>query len=516
MKNRFNIRMPNLPRLGGGMNLYIAVVTCIVLITSFVAYLITGIMISADLPIVRSFKEPEVVMPASMDAYNISLTWENPKVYSPMSYKTIFSENETEDEFYKRMADIDRRSLYQLTQKYPALLQNGLSNIKFDATQDQPSEFLDADTNVELKTELMNGAVKTKQGHKVLAMDGTKSMVLVQVEINDTEGYMAISYDKSKLLLSVTRTAFDGRWGNVIDHIKQNDGAVAAIPANNYTYNAKAGYGVVDGGFVDNSISRYNKSDNYDLYMGFSREGLFTVGDRARLANTNFTEGLGVLLANGEIPFKEVVPANEQKQIMEALAAHIKAAGGNPEDKDYDAVPVIKSFIETFDSNLLRAKTSWVIENQTIQEMIGKKFYPKDATDIIAYTIKLDEGVGAPKELKEAVELVKMCRTFDSDQYAQKVIPVRSAYTAIGQRHKDGMTVLFGIGGAKKPDSRLLPGNGATVDDIRQLFLAYDLTEAALTTSGDRVGFGWKDKNLLHVQDTTKSGGNSYGAYILK
>ena len=79
MRDRFNIRMPNLPRLGGGMNLYIAVAACIALITSFVAYLITGIMISADLPIVRSFKEPEVVMFASMDAYNISLTWENPK-----------------------------------------------------------------------------------------------------------------------------------------------------------------------------------------------------------------------------------------------------------------------------------------------------------------------------------------------------------------------------------------------------------------------------------------------------
>ena len=75
-------------------------------------------------------------------------------MYSPMPYKTIFSENETEDEFYKRMADIDRRSLYQLTQKYPALAERVVRNIKFDATQDQPSEFLDADTNVELKTEL--------------------------------------------------------------------------------------------------------------------------------------------------------------------------------------------------------------------------------------------------------------------------------------------------------------------------------------------------------------------------
>ena len=516
MKDRFNIRMPNLPNLSSGLNLFIAIAVGVLIVVSLATYLITGVLVRADLPIVRSIKEPEVIPYASMDAYNISLTWDNPRVYTPLGYKTLFTEGEAEDEFYKRMADIDRRSLYQLTQKYPALVQNGLSYIRFDATQDQPSELLDGDTNVELKTELLNGAVKTKQGHKVLAIDGARSMILVQVEINETEGYMAISYDKSKLLLSVTNTAFDGRWGNVMEHIKQNEGAVAAIPANNYTYNAKAGYGVVDGGFVDNSITRYNKSGNYDLYMGFSREGIFTVGDKARLANTNFTEGLGVLLTNGGIPTKEVVPALEQKQIMEALAAYIKASGGNPEDNNYEAIPVIKAFIETFDSNLLRAKTAWVIENQTLQEMIGKRLFPKDNPDIIAYTIELDNGAGAPKELKDAVELIKVCRTFGSDQYAQKVIPVRSAYTAIGQRHSDGMTVLFGIGGAKKPDSRLLPGNGATVDDLRQLFIGYGLTEAALTTSGDRVGFGWKNKNLLHVQDTTKSGGNSYGAYILK
>ena len=58
--------------------------------------------------------------------------------------------------------------------------------------------------------------------------------------------------------------------------------------------------------------------------MGFSREGLFTVGDRARLGTLLYRR-FGSLLANGEIPSKEVVPANEQKQIMEALAAHIKA-----------------------------------------------------------------------------------------------------------------------------------------------------------------------------------------------
>ena len=61
MRNRFNIRMPNLPRLGGGMNTYIGVAVATLLIGSFVAYLITGIMISADLPIVRKFKEPEIV-----------------------------------------------------------------------------------------------------------------------------------------------------------------------------------------------------------------------------------------------------------------------------------------------------------------------------------------------------------------------------------------------------------------------------------------------------------------------
>ena len=44
------------------------------------------------------------------------------------------------------------------------------------------------------------------QRHRVLAMDGTKSMMLVQVEINDTEGYVAISYDKSKLLYLLQRT----------------------------------------------------------------------------------------------------------------------------------------------------------------------------------------------------------------------------------------------------------------------------------------------------------------------
>lgn len=516
MRNRFNIRMPNLPRLGGGMNTYIGVAVAILIFGSLIAYIVTGIMISADLPIVRKFKEPEIVLPASKDAYNIAVTWETPKVYTPLAYKTMFTAEETEDQFYSRMSDLDRRSLYQLTQKYPALLQNGLSNIKFDATQEQPSEWLDGDTNVELLTELLNGAVKTKKGHTVLAIDGTKSIMLVQLDINETEGFMAISYDKSKLKLSVTNTAFDGWWGTVLDHIEQNEGAVVAIPANNYTYNSRAGYGVVDGGFTDNAIPRYNKSTNFELYMGFGRDGTFTIGDRARLSNTNFTEGLGVLLVNGEIPSEEIVPALEQKQIMEALAAHIKASGENPEDKDYDAVPVIKSFIETFDSNLLRAKTAWVIENQAIIEVTDKKLLPKDATDISVHVIKLEEGAGAPKALKEAAELVLMCRTFGSDQYAQTVIPVRSAFTAIGQRHKDGATVLFGIGGAKKPDSRLLPGNGATVDDIRQLFLAYDLTEAALTTSGDRVGFGWKTKNLLHVQDTPRAGGNSYGAYILK
>ena len=45
-----------------------------------------------------------------------------------------------------------------------------------------------------------------------------------------------------------------------MDHIKQNDGAVGGDPrTTTYTYNAKAGCSVVDGGFVDNSITRYNK-----------------------------------------------------------------------------------------------------------------------------------------------------------------------------------------------------------------------------------------------------------------
>ena len=60
---------------------------------------------------------------------------------------------------------------------------------------------------------------------------------------------------------------FDGWWGNVVDHIKQNDGAVAAGYLQTTTHiMRKLRCGVVDGGFVDNSIPRYNKSDNYDLY----------------------------------------------------------------------------------------------------------------------------------------------------------------------------------------------------------------------------------------------------------
>jgi len=505
----------------GGLKLnktiiYIVIVTVVLLVVSLSTYLITGVVLKSDLPIVRNLCTPEVVPPASMDGYNIAATWIDAKPYVPIPYKTLFQEGETEEQFYTRMADVDRRSLYQLIQKYPGLLQNGLSKISFDLTQNPVSDVLDSESAEKLKVDLQAGAVKTKQGHTIIAIDGTKSMMLVSVSINQTDGYMAISYDKSKLMLSVTKTATEGWWGTMDDHIKQNDGAVVAIPANNYTYNAKACYGVVDGGFNNNNIARYKMSSNMDFYMGFSRDGMFTVGDQARFGNINFSEGLGMLLQDGVVPVTEVVPAFEQKQLFDALATYIKATGQNPEAEGYDGVPVITSFIEAFDSNLMRAKAAWVIKNKTLVEAIEKKLIPEDTTDINAYTATMEAEAGASQELKDAARLVAACDNLGASQYVQIAVPFRSAYNAIGQRASDGATVLFGIGGAKKADSRNLPGNGVTVEEMQELFLTYGLTNATVTTSGDRVGFGWKDQSMLHVQDTTRKGGNSYGAYILK
>lgn len=495
---------------------YIAVVVLVVLIASAAAYIITGVTLKLDLPIVRNFCTPEVVPPVNMDGYNIAMTWQDIKAYKPVPYKVLFSEGETEDQFYERMCDIDRRSLHQLITNYPDLLANGLSNISFDLTQQPVSDLLDSEAAEKLKTYLQAGGVKTKQGHPIIAIDGAKSLMLVRVDLNQTEGYMAISYDKSKVMLSVTNTAHEGRWGTMSDHIKQNDGAVAAIPANNYTYNAKAGYGVVDGGFVNNNITRYKMSSVMDYYMGFNRDGDFVVGDLARFGSPNFSEGLGVLLKNGAIPEVEVVPAHEQKQIFDALATYIKATGQDTEAEGYDGVPVIKSFIESFDSYLMKAKVAWVIKNQTMVEALEKKLIPEGTTDINAYAKEMEAGAGASKELLDSARLVAVCDSLGALQYVQAAVPFRSAYNALGQRAEDGMTVLFGIGGAKKADSRTLPGNGVTFEEIQKLFLSYGLTNAAVTTSGDRVGFGWKDKSLLHVQDTTRKGGNSYGAYVLK
>lgn len=496
--------------------IYSAIVLALLLFGGLGAYIITGIVLKADIPIVRNFVEPEVVTPVNQDASYIAVTWQDVKVYETEQYKTLFNADETEDQFYVRMADVDRRSLYQLTQKYPALLNNGLSNISFDATQSPVSTLVDAETDELLRAEIQAGAVKTSAGHTVLALDGLKSMMLVSVSINETEGYMAISYDKSKLKLSVTSTAFEGWWGTMKDHITQNEGAVAAIPANNYTYNAKAGYGVVAGGFIDNAIPRYKMSENMGYYMGFNREGVFSVGDKARYGNINFSEGLGILLYESEIPVVKVVPDAEQNQIFEALATYIKSTGQNPEEEGYDGVPVIQEFIDTFDSNLMKAKVSWVIKNKTLEDALADGLIPDDSTDILEYSATMEAGAGASKELKDAARLVEVCDSFGATQYVQTITPVRSAYNAIGQRATDGATVLFGIGGAKRADSRKLPGNGATVEDMQQLFLEYKLTNASMTTSGDRVGFGWKDQSMLRVQDTTTVGGRSYGAYILK
>ena len=487
-----------------------------IILVAFASYIITGIILKADVPIVRNLTQPEVVSPVNTDASYIVDMWEDMKVYQPTPYEPLFTDDETEDEFYTRMSDIDRRSLHQLAQKYPELLVNGLSNISFDVTQTPVSQLLDSETDEKLKTDLLAGGVKTNEGHPILAIDGTKSMLLIGVEINDTDGFMAISYDKSKVKLSVTSTAFEGWWGTMKDHIKQNDGAVVAIPANNYTYNARAGYGVVAGGFLDTAIPRYKMSGNMSYYMGFTRDGNFVVGDKARYGCINFSEGLGVLLQDDEIPIIEVVPKTEQDKLFELLASYIKTTGENPEDEGYDGVAVIQEFIETFDNNLMKAKASWVIKNKTIEDAYANKLVPEDTLDILTYAQGLESGAGISKELKEAVQLIEVCDSFGASHYVQDTSPVRSAYNAIGQRATDGAIVLFGIGGAKRPDSRNLPGNGATVDEMQQLLLAYNVTNAAITTSGDRVGFGWKDQSLLHVQDTTSEGGRSYGAYILK
>lgn len=480
-------------------------------------YIGVGVMLKADMPIVRNFVDPIVILPVSMTTGSVADMWVSMHGYVPTAYNTLVTEGETEEEFFVRMSDIDIRSLYQLSRDFPELVEEGWSNIYFDVFEERVSPALSEERSEQLREVLLSGDVVTKTGQSILALDAFRSYMLVSVTINQTQGYMAVTYDKSKLALSVTHRAHEGWWSTVVEHLTHNKGTVAAIPANDYTYNAHMGYGVVAGGFYDNNIPRYKKSDNISLYMGFKQDGTFAVGEGARYGMDNFTEGQGVLLFQGATPTHVIVSEKEQTQILEHLSSYIASSGVDVEAEGFDSIPLIQDFIVSFQDFAVQARYSWVIKENAVNnqvetvdkldELLGK--YTKNDEELTQLR-KTD------KELADFIRLVQMCDQLGAGNYAEEVVPVRSAYTAIGQREADGATFLFGIGGAKGSDARELPGNGATIEELQKLFLNYNVTNAAVTTSGNRVGFGWKTENLLHVQDTSDEGGRAYGAYIFK
>ncbi|GHU93247.1 hypothetical protein FACS1894208_02400 [Clostridia bacterium] len=461
------------------------VAACVgLLIVMFGTYLIAGAALHLDAPIVRNITKVQVLPPASYDALAVSETWDPTVDFVEAAYLSMFSSEETEDEFFARMSDIDRRSLYALTREFPELLSEGWSRLCFDVYATPVSLLLDDERGTELKERVLSGAVTTKRGDPIYAIDGVRSLLLIYTEINQTPGYSAISYDKTKVGLSISYGAFEGRWSTVREHIAYVDGVVG-IPANDYTYNARMGYGVVDGGFTDAGVVRYKSSGDETLYLGLKRDGTFAVGEFARYGMYHFSEGQGTLLIRGAVPERVIVPEDEQRHLLERLANYITvnevdAAG------EVDGTAFIKDFLESFDDYMLQAQYAWIIRENTTE----------DAAD--------------------AAALIELCDTLGAASYAEEAVPVRSAYTALGQRAFDGATLMVGIGGAKNADVKDAPGNGATIQDLQDLFIGYGMSNAAVTTSGNRVGFAWKDRSLLRVQDTTLEGGRTYGAYYLK
>jgi hypothetical protein len=472
--------------LGGRarLGIVIAAVALVLVVAVFGAYIICGVVLRLDVPIVRSMVEPVILPPAAYDAYAVAQTW-NPVVdYTGAEYVPLFSADETEDGFFERMRDVDRRSLYALTQDFPELLSAGWSYLSFDAFSTDVNPALDSEKAEELRERLLSGGVTTSQGEPVYAIDGERSILLAYTEINETPGYVVISYDRSKVGLSVSYSAFEGRWSTVREHAEYVDG-VAAIPSNNYTYNSRAGYGVVGGGFVDGGISRYKSTGSESLYLGFGRDGEFAAGEYARYGMYHFSEGQGVLLAHGEPPVDVVVTDAEQQQILEHLSEYIAVYGETGLDS-VESAEFIREFIMSLDDYMLQARYAWVIRANTLPESEG------------------------------AAELIAVCDELGAASYAEEAIPARSAFTAIGQRMSDGATFMFGIGGAKGADVKDAPGSGATVEEMQELFLRYGVSDAAVTTSGSRVGLAWKDQNLLRVRDTDIDGGRTYGAYYFR
>ena len=537
------------------------------------SYVLASAMLKLDNPVTRILKiEPTILPEASYDAFLIADTWNLTKGYVEQPYVPRFTGEETEDEFFARMADVDRRSLYNLVRDFPELIEGGWSYIEFDALAEFPSPLYDEERNAKLKEAILSGIVFTNQGHTILAMDGLRSIMLIQTNINDTDGFMAVTYDRKKLFQEITNTAHEGWWSTMREFIEDNHGAVAAIPANDHTYNARLGFGIVSGGFDENRIPRYKPSGALSLYMGFKSDGVFYVGEGTRFGMDNFAEGQGLLLIHGAPPERVVVPDYEQIRILEHLAEYIDnyVAASLEEDSvippidvnadDFNSLPLILAFIESFEDYELQARYAWVIRENVITNALAdisfneerllmlKDYYEQfevviereerdistpnpdneDVQDVrtvtISYEIKMPDLTEANVPVEnivmgaeqEIVLLIMMCNKMGADTYAEEVVPVRSAATAIGQRHSDGATYIFGIGGEKMFDVRELPGIGATYDEIQELFLLYGATNAAITTSGNRVGFGWKEQNLLRVKDTTTEGGRAYGAYIIK
>ncbi len=463
------------------------IVLAIILILAaavFGSYIAAGVVLRADVPIVRSLIEAESVSELPLLSLGSEQSW-NPMIdYAGAEYIPIFSEEETEVVFFERMRDVDRWSLSEMTREFPELLTDGWSRVYMDAYETPVNPYLDEERSEALREWLLSGKLTTVSGDPIYAIDGLRSQILVRAEINQTEGFMAISYDKSKVGLSMSYGAFEGRWSTVREHLEYV-GGIVAIPANDYTYNSRMGYGVVDGGFTDAGVVRYKPSGNESLYLGFTRDGTFAVGEYARYGMHHFSEGQGVLLSGGEVPAVVTVPEEEQQQVLDRLAGFIQSEKGD-EVTDAESVETVQKFLESLDDYMLQARYAWIIRENTVE--------------------------GA----EEADALISVCNAFGADTYAEKTEPVRTALTAVGQRGVDGATFLFGIGGAKNSDVKDASGSGATTLELSEYLLGYGVTNAAVTTSGSRVGFAWKDQSLLRVRDTTTEGGRTYGAYYLQ
>jgi hypothetical protein len=560
-KINFNVR--NL-LLFGGVGALAAVI--------ILAYLFTvGVLLREDWPIVRSFIEPRIEHPEFTVSW-VADTWRPLRSFVSRDFRVSFDVNaESEDDFFRRMSDIERRSLQALASDFPEIIQGGWPSVTFDALADNVSQFIfDTERNESLRERILSGAVRTRQGHPIVALDGAASVMLVEVDINATRGYLVISYERRRTALAISHRAFEGVWSNVAEHSHTNY-AIAAIPANDFAFNARTGYGIVAGGFYDNNVIRYTKSGNHALYMGFNRRGEFTAGASARFGNVDFTEGQGLLLERGRVPEKIVVPAVEQAAILAALAEFLHSEGIDLTADGFDSVQYIRAFIASFHDYWTQARFAWTIrENalngslfdvEIIHEMaavvatikadeieeymeylVSREIYEvvvgdaneDDEIEIFIVIEEIEEDifelfdtndvlyalVGHPHAgavgIAELVHLVVICNIFGADTYEEIVIPFRIAYNALGQRHMDGATFLFGIGGARIPYLQEVPGTGATLEELQELFELYGATYAAAVTSGNRVGLAWRGTNLLRVIDTDVQGGRSYGAYYLR